>query len=367
MTRYYAALIAGLRDRGWQVEVPLVSSGCDFHTRLSRLTQPLRAIFYGARVLDKLSNLLFRRKVRQGRFDLLLVTDPNFGRDWLEARPDQSDARFVIVVHDTMSCVVAPDGLYDSAGPALVNLLYLTRQAHRVICISEDTRRALLSLAPLSQDRVSFIHTGNLLVASAPIPSSITLPARFLLFVGERSGRKGFYQFARAFAAIRDRHPDIVIVCTGVLNPAEVDLLERLQVAASVQAIPADDATLAAMYRNAACLVYPSLYEGFGLPAIEAMHYGCPVITTNCGALPEICQDAAVIVDPDHPEELSAAIDRMLTDPEFAADYRRRGIARASVFSTATMMDRFHQTLKLALAPAEGPSSPAEEPGFHPR
>ena len=234
MTRYYGAVLDGLTARGVEVVMPLLTSGCDTQTSLSRRLHGLRSITKAAPLLEKLSNFWFRRKVLTGDYDLVLLTDPAFGRKWSMASPD---VRFVMVVHDLMSCIVAPDGLYDSAGPALVNLLYLTRRAAGVICISEDTRQALMRMAPLEEERVAVVRTGNLLAASEHAPARLELPERFLLFVGERSGRKGFYVLARTFAAIREHHPDVWIVCTGILSDAETDLLERFGIAKRVKAI----------------------------------------------------------------------------------------------------------------------------------
>jgi glycosyltransferase involved in cell wall biosynthesis len=343
MTRYYGALVEGLRARGFKVTVPLASSGCDYQSTLSRVTRRFRWIPKAAALLNKVSTVWFRLLLRSKRYDLVLATDPGFSRSLLEHQPD---VKFVMVVHDLMTCVVAPDGLYDSVGPALVNLLYLTRRAARVICISDDTRRALLAMAPLEDDRVAVVRTGNLLAAANHPPGDHRLPQRFLLFVGERSGRKGFFHVVRAFSAIAREHPDVVLVCTGTFNWGEIDLLERQQMADRVQAIEADDSTLVQMYKHAICLIYPSLYEGFGLPAIEAMHYGCPVITSDRGALPEICGDAAVVVNPESLTQLASAIGRMLTDRAFAEGYRCRGIAQAAQFSTAKMMDDLQRILE---------------------
>ena len=344
MTRYYGVVLDGLASRGVDVVVPLLTSNCDYQTSFSRRLKALRRSPTAALLLEKLSTLWFRRKVLTGTYDLVLLTDPGFGRKWKAAR---RHVRFVMVVHDLMSCIVAPDGLYDSAGPALVNLLYLTRRAAGVICISDDTRRALMAMAPLEVEKVAVVRTGNLLAASRPTPASLELPERFLLFVGERSGRKGFYSFARTFAGIREEHPDVWIVCTGRLSEAEIDLLERFGIADRVRAVPAPDSTLAALYQRAVCLVYPSLYEGFGLPAIEAMHYGCPVLTTNRGALSEICGNAAMFVDADKPAELDTWIRRLLVSPELLEGYRQRGLLWSRTFSTDKMMDDFAEHLKI--------------------
>jgi glycosyltransferase involved in cell wall biosynthesis len=94
-----------------------------------------------------------------------------------------------------------------------------------------------------------------------------------------------------------------------------------------------DDARLQELYRSARALVYPSLYEGFGLPVLEAMTFGCPVVTSPLSSLPEVGGDAALYVDPRSPEAIAAALDRLVREPELATSLASRGRARAALFS----------------------------------
>ncbi len=96
-----------------------------------------------------------------------------------------------------------------------------------------------------------------------------------------------------------------------------------------------DPNVLACLYSGCEAFVFPSLYEGFGLPVLEAMQCGAPVITSNVTALPEVAGDAALLVDPTDPEAIAQAIRRVLTDPELRAELRARGLRRAQQFSWA--------------------------------
>jgi glycosyltransferase involved in cell wall biosynthesis len=93
------------------------------------------------------------------------------------------------------------------------------------------------------------------------------------------------------------------------------------------------DKTLASLYRLASAFVFPSLYEGFGLPPLEAMAAGTPVITSNVSSLPEVVGDAALLIDPYEPDEIAAAMRRILTEPGLRDDLRARGLARVQQFS----------------------------------
>jgi glycosyltransferase involved in cell wall biosynthesis len=335
LTRYYAAVCEGLARQGVELSIPLLSSNGDFKPGIALHTDLLRRIPKLGGLLDALSERWFHRLVRQGDYDCILITSPSFDATFLKHRPN---APFLMIVHDLMSCVTAPDGLYDAAGPGMVALMYLATRASRVVCISQDTRRALLSHGLVDERRTGVVLTGNLLAAGQPIERRLTLPPRFLLFVGERSGRKGFYSLIRILPEIFRALPDLHLVCTGTLREAEVDYIERHIPLDRVHAIPADDGALVTLYRSALCLVYPSLYEGFGLPVIEAMHYGCPVITSHCGALAEVAGEAAILIDPTRPEQIRDAILRLASDSLWAGHYAAAGKSRAANFIVDPMM-----------------------------
>lgn len=341
MTRYYASVCQGLRAQGASIDVPLLSSNCDFAPGLARYTRGFRRCKLGA-VMDAVAQEWFQRRVAKGRYDCVLVTSPRFDSAFLNRRPDTP---FVMVVHDLMTCVTSPDGLYDSAGPGLLKLLALASRAARVICISDATKQALLQHGMVQESRVTVIRTGNLLVQRTLRVSELSLPERYILFVGERSGRKGFYPMIRTLAAIFAQDRSLRLICTGRLTREECDFLAHHGVLDLVRAIPADDHTLALLYKNALCLVYPSLYEGFGLPVIEAMHYGCPVVTTKRGALAEVAGNAALFFDPDFPEELRDVLLQVLYQPSEARRLAELGKAHAGQFSVEKMMLRFREEL----------------------
>jgi glycosyltransferase involved in cell wall biosynthesis len=347
LTRYYAAVCKGLQSQQVQLSIPLLSSNCDFKPGIARLLDPLRLIPKLGGFMHAVSERWFHLLVRRGDYDCILVTSPNFDATFLKHKPN---APFLMIVHDLMSCVTAPDGLYDAAGPGMVALLYLASRAARVVCISHDTRRALLAQGLVDERRTAVVLTGNLLPASQPAERKLALPTRFLLFVGERSGRKGFYSLIRVLTEVFRAIPDLHLVCTGTLRPAEIDYIERHIPLDRVHAIKADDGALVTLYRSAFCLVYPSLYEGFGLPVIEAMHYGCPVITSRCGALTEVAGEAAIFIDPNHPEQIRDAILRLASDSPWAEHYAHAGPVHAANFTVGSMMQTLREDLERAAA-----------------
>src|SRR5439155_12251123 len=137
----------------------------------------------------------------------------------------------------------------------------------------------------------------------------------YLLFVGNRGTYKNFDLLARTYARSDRLQREFDIVCFGgqreSSHPAR---LEQLGIASRVQYFSGGDQVLANLYRHAFALVYPSKYEGFGIPPLEAMHYGCPVIASNAGSLPEVVADAGLMFDPNSEDDLLNKLYRLIDD-----------------------------------------------------
>lgn len=159
----------------------------------------------------------------------------------------------------------------------------------------------------------------------------------YLLYLGGINARKNIARLLAAYAELRARRPELTLVIAGKRQwaTAEVDqAMARLALEPHVHFtgyVP--DADLPALYSAAEVFVFPSLYEGFGLPPLEAMACGTPVVTSNRSSLPEVVGDAALLVDPYDVPALAAAIERVLDDAPLRAELQRRGFARAARFT----------------------------------
>jgi glycosyltransferase involved in cell wall biosynthesis len=178
-------------------------------------------------------------------------------------------------------------------------------------------------------------------------------PRSYVLFVGTVEPRKGIDVLLAAHAALRRQgHPDLRLVIAG---PPGWGLTPALDGPGVVAPGRIDEATLDALYRGAAALALPSRSEGFGLPALEGMARGCPVVASDAGALPEVVGDAGLLVPPGDPEALAAALDRVLTDDSLAAALGAAGHRRAATFTwsacTAAHVAAYHAALGLPAPP----------------
>lgn len=208
-------------------------------------------------------------------------------------------------------------------------------RADHVICISENTRRDLIKLLGVPREKTSVVHLG---VALQTGGARVDLPVRrpFLLYVGARGGYKNFACLLRAYAA-SDRLMkdfDLRAFGGGPINAKEAELIRQLRIPpANVRQVQGGDDVLEGLYRRAAAFVYPSLYEGFGIPPLEAMSFDCPVICSNASSIPEVVGDAAMLFDPLSAEALGQALAVVVDDAGLRQALIERGRERIKIFS----------------------------------
>jgi glycosyltransferase involved in cell wall biosynthesis len=218
--------------------------------------------------------------------------------------------------------------------------------SRRIIVSSESTRRDIRRFYPrVPADRVRVVMLGYDARRFTPGPLNLDRPWRstvlpYALYLGNVMPHKNLVRVVEAFAALRGR-VDARLVIRGWGKAHNIEAVQRriaeLGVSALVDWQPyADGAALPDLYRGARVLLLPSLYEGFGLTALEAMACGTPVITSNVSSMPEVVGDAALLVDPLDTADITRALERVMTDDALAEDLRARGLSRAKLFSWET-------------------------------
>lgn len=207
-------------------------------------------------------------------------------------------------------------------------------QADHVICISHSTAADLHRLFGTDRKKISVVHLGfEVFSKSDGVHCEFERP--YLLYVGQRGGYKNFQKVLEVFASSGlQQEFDFVAFGGGNFTDAEKVVIQKLEIRSErVRQVTGDDSLLADLYRGARALVYPSLYEGFGLPPLEAMALNCPVASSNSSSMPEVCGTAAEYFDPTNAEEMAHALSRVLRDEPRRAELIQQGRQRIDSFS----------------------------------
>lgn len=217
----------------------------------------------------------------------------------------------------------------------------LTRQkrinierADAIIAISNTTRKDLLHFFDVDPAKVSVIYHGIDLDTPLDFQSVPNLPERYILFVGDRSGYKNFYLFMNAIRPLIFDVPDLHVVLTGggPIEVADQEFLLRLGITDRVRHIHATDEQLNYLYKHAQLFVYPSLYEGFGLPILEAFKANCPMLLSDTECFREVAADAALYFNPTDPDDLASKVLLALTNRDVRSRLVELGAQRLSKF-----------------------------------
>jgi len=207
------------------------------------------------------------------------------------------------------------------------------RRARAVLTVSEFSRNAICEWAGVTPERVANVGNGvsEVFRTEGPVHPGPGRP--YFLHVGNHRPHKNFDGLLRAFAASR-LPGSFALVSTGRPSDEVRRTVARLRLTDSVTFMPeVSDDQLAALYRGALALAFVSLYEGFGLPIVEAMACGTPVLSSNVASMPEVAGDAAILVDPTDTDAIREGLERLAGDEALRQELRSRGLERAKLFS----------------------------------
>ena len=211
------------------------------------------------------------------------------------------------------------------------------RHADGIICISHNTKNDLLNLIDIDSVKVFVTHLGfSTLPVSDLKYCNSKFPEVYLLFVGKRGGHKNFSRMIKGFSNSPRLRDDFHILCFGDVSFSEDEkaLFHSCGIEQNrVHHITGDDQLLACAYHGAAALIYPSIYEGFGIPTLEAMSCGCPVICSNTSSLPEVVGDSAELFDPYDIDNIQCALENVLYSLSRTSELINKGDKRYKQFT----------------------------------
>jgi glycosyltransferase involved in cell wall biosynthesis len=313
--------LLAIRSRRPKVPPPTISA----HGEISVRTPPHH----------RLERYSLSWELRSAGLDMLHTPDfiPPRPRDWGR----------VITVHD-LAFLRFPWTVTGESRRYYGGIFRAVREADAVIAVSHATARDLVELADAAPEKTHVIHEGvdDGLAPMDPdearhgVAQRFGVEGRYALFVGTLEPRKNVPTLLRAFAQLHRDFP-VRLVLAGARGWLSEDIFRTLRDLALADGVaflgPVPPEELRPLYCGAEVLVLPSLYEGFGLPPLEAMACGTPVVVSAAGALPEVVGDAGLVVNPEDPDDLAAALGWVLGNPAFQAELARRGLRRAEEFS----------------------------------
>ncbi len=269
--------------------------------------------------------------------------------------PGLTPCRSIVTIHDCIH-LIFPQYLRRRFGHRYARAAFwiAVHRASRILTVSEASKRDILRFFQVPEDKVTVIYNaiGERFHHEPPAEDVIRvreryqLQGRFIMYAGNVKPHKNLDRLIEAFMVLRqDRgHGDLKLLVSG----SEVSRSQSLRRAVHRYNLHKyvrflgyqTEDTLAALYRLAAVFVFPSLYEGFGLPPLEAMASGTPVVVSNVSSLPEVVGDAGVLVDPREPQSIAEGIHRVLDDETFRHELIQRGLVRARTFSWSASVKR---------------------------
>lgn len=286
--------------------------------------------FKGKNRIQSLLNMpSANKKLKQKKFDIFHPTyyDPYFLKQ-IGNKP------FVLTVHDMIHEKFR--SRFPANDPTANNKKILVKKATKIIVVSESTKSDLIDILGIDEDKISVVYHGNSMnVVANNGQARFDLPSRYILFVGDRIRHKNFDRFIEAVAPILHGDETLNLVCVGggKLKPGEIGIFDKLGINKKIKQYNLDDSSLAEFYRRALLFVFPSLYEGFGIPVLESFACDCPLVCSQTSSLPEIAGDGALYFNPYRLESIYEVVRNVLYNDELKKELALNGSKRLNFFS----------------------------------
>jgi glycosyltransferase involved in cell wall biosynthesis len=347
ITKYFCELIKNM-PKGYEYKLSLLFSDnqhlkdaqkifrklhISIPQKESRVRGHLKAKSY------KLNNIYSKCIIRSGNYDLLHPTyfDPYF--------MDVVKKPYIVTVHDLIAFKYKNVSQREEQ---MARMTQIINNSRRIIAISENTKKDLIEFLNVNPEKIDVIYHGFNRVNHTNLENPY---GRYILYVGARLGYKNFTTFARAFSKILLHDRDLKLICVGppfTINEAED--LKLLKIFENTISMGVNETELNQLYSHALAFVYPTIYEGFGMPILESFANNCPVCLSNSSCLPEIAGDAGVYFEPTNSDSISEAIIKTIYDPVFTKELIDKGNQRLDEFSWKKCAQQTVQSYEKALS-----------------
>jgi glycosyltransferase involved in cell wall biosynthesis len=293
--------------------------------------------------LDKWTQKKVLNEIKRQHFDIFFATFFNtYFLKGLEQKP------YVITIYDMINELFPQ--YFKDVEKIIERKLLLMQQATRIIAISQNTKDDILRLYPfIDGGKIDVVHLYHSITPDYTTVKD--LPGNYILFVGGRQGYKNFQFFVEAVAAILKNDKTLFLVCAGggAFTAAEKELLVASEISDRVIQRNFSDGELGSYYKNARLFVFPSEYEGFGIPVLEAMYCGCPVVLPHHSSFPEVAGDAGIFFELNDKEDLVNKISLILNNELLRNEYIEKGRMQEKKFSWVNTANGCLKTMQSAV------------------
>ncbi len=345
ITKYFCELMKNLPE-GNSYDLSVLFSGNqylkDYKFKKTNLSLPdlefrgkgrLKTNFY------QINKLYSEYKISMKKFDVFHPTyyDPYFLKNLKKP--------YVITVHDLIEFKFQEQYKNESLIPDMEKVI---RKANRIISISKNTKKDLIQFLNISPDKIDVIYHGFNLPTKKPDKNNL---GRYILFVGVRTGYKNFSNLAKAYSILRKHDDTLNLVCVGQpFLKNEIQELKSLQIFDSTSVFGVNEEQLNEFYANALAFIYPSMYEGFGMPVLEAFANSCPVCLSNTSSLPEVAGNAAEYFDPTSRDSILEGIKKVIYNKAYSEKLVEEGEIQLKKFSWINCATSTAETYQKAIS-----------------
>jgi len=359
ISRYFYELIKGLEQHpDVSYSLPLKQSSNHYIKRIPSIANGIKSgsdyynqflfgtEFRGKWTLFQRWNQLFPQAVtanrrhaievfKSGAFDIFHPTDlSDYFLDYIGNKP------FVVTIHDMIDEYFPEYSFHVHSNYQTSVKENLIKKAAGIIAVSESTKRDILHRFNVDEKKIKVIYHGVSELEDQHTDSRLIVD-NYFLYVGKRAHYKNFYFFLQCIQSLLTKDRSLKIVCAGPpFNKIESTYFNDLGIVENLIHVDADDRVLGNLYQHALAFVYPSLYEGFGIPILEAFKFGCPVILSNSSSLPEVAGDAGIYFTPKDIGSVRQAVQLVMRDKALRTEIIQKGYARLQNFPLKKMVDQ---------------------------
>jgi len=343
-----------LQDKEVDFELPVVYSDNYYLKELDikKLTKIPQGDFPFKRQLTKFlysqNNVKTINTLKKQNFDIF---HPTYFDDYFFKHIKNKP--YVLTVHDMTNEAVPEFFVFDKFANETIKIKKkLIENASRIIAISENTRQDILKFCNVNEEKIDLIYHGNPFDKPQEFIWLEELPEKYLLFIGQRAKYKNFYSFINSIAELLKQDKDLYLVVTGGndFNKSEIEFIKALGIKDKVIKLPVQShEQLLAYYKQATCFVFPSIYEGFGFPLLEAFQSECPLVCSNTSSFPEVAGEGAVYFDPYDEISMKNAVSKIIYDKELQNSLIQKGKKQVEKFSWETTVKKTKETYKKVL------------------